>query len=335
MQPFAPGVRAALVSALVLLATGSVGCDAADSTFAEQVVVSGSLVAGEPLGQIRLRRSSPLGAVVDLDAIVIDDAEVTVSLLSADGSVEAEILYEARGPVFAPVEDPPPVALPGRTYRLDVRVPESEVAGGAVLSAVTTVPEPVVVTQPAPASIPYLQGNGPELTIQTTSSEARQSVYLVATESLDPVRFEEVVVDGETRYRAALGEGFPPVPFILTFADCEVTAEAITCEEDIREFDEGQSPLINEESYILNGDGTALVQIPWLAFRYFGPTRVSLFAVDQAVEDFVATQAVQFGGSTLSPGEIPNITTNVDGGLGLFGAYARAEFELFVEPPEL
>ncbi len=46
-------------------------------------------------------------------------------------------------------------------------------------------------------------------------------------------------------------------------------------------------------------------------------------SLDPALQAFVQSQAVQRGGSTLSPGEIPNVTTNVEGGLGIFGSFAR------------
>ena len=39
------------------------------------------------------------------------------------------------------------------------------------------------------------------------------------------------------------------------------------------------------------------------------------------------------GGSTLSPGEIPNVTTNVVGGLGLFGSYARVSNQTEIVEP--
>ena len=94
----------------------------------------------------------------------------------------------------------------------------------------------------------------------------------------------------------------------------------------------GTSPVINEASYIDLGDGSLLVQIPFLAFGYYGPQSISLVSLDQAFQDFVQTQIVQGGGSTLSPGEIPNITTNVEGGLGVFGSFSRETVTTTIVP---
>ena len=78
------------------------------------------------------------------------------------------------------------------------------------------------------------------------------------------------------------------------------------------------------------GDGTALVQIPFLAFGFYGPQEVTLVSLDAAFQDFVETQAIQFAPTTLSPGEIPNVTTNVEGGLGVFGSFVRERVETTV-----
>ena len=109
----------------------------------------------------------------------------------------------------------------------------------------------------------------------------------------------------------------------------------ILCAEDPRDdgIRSGTSPVINEASYIDLGDGSLLVQVPFLAFGYYGPSRVSLVSLDAALQAFVQTQAVQLGGSTLSPGEIPNVTTNVVGGLGLFGSYARVSNQTEIVEP--
>ena len=110
---------------------------------------------------------------------------------------------------------------------------------------------------------------------------------------------------------------------------------SILCAEDPRDdgIRSGTSPVINEASYIDLGDGSLLVQVPFLAFGYYGPTRVSLVSLDAALQAFVQTQAVQLGQSTLSPGEIPNVTTNVTCRLGLFGSYARVSNQTEIVEP--
>ena len=55
-------------------------------------------------------------------------------------------------------------------------------------------------------------------------------------------------------------------------------------------------------------------------------------AVDDNLFDFIRSQSVQQGGSTLAPGEIPNVLDHIEGGTGIFGSLARVSHETFVRP---
>jgi hypothetical protein len=50
--------------------------------------------------------------------------------------------------------------------------------------------------------------------------------------------------------------------------------------------------------------------------------------------DFLRSQDVQTGGSTLSPGEIQNIRYNINGGIGIFGSMAADTNRVFIERSE-
>lgn len=50
--------------------------------------------------------------------------------------------------------------------------------------------------------------------------------------------------------------------------------------------------------------------------------------------DFVRSESVQLGGSTLSPGEIQNVITHVEGGLGIFGSLASDTIQTYIKPFE-
>lgn len=300
------------------------GCDGTrDDEFVSLLVVSASLGAGEPLPPVQLSRTSPLLDRYDPEAVAVAGARVTVTLLAPDGTDEQTTVYAEGASRYFPSADVPTV-LPGRTYRLDVAV------GGETLRAVTAVPQALAVVEGPAESVVYRDGQGPELRIRLTSTPERQAAFVASTRALAPARFDEVTVDGETRYRSVPdAERFLPVPLYQRFLDCEPEpAGTILCEDNpLDNAVTGTSPVINEDSYIDLGDGTARVQVPFLAFGFYGPYRISLVSVDDALQTFVQTQAIQGGGSTLSPGEIPNVTTNVEGGLGVFGSYAR----VFVE----
>ena len=316
----------------VAVAGSLAGCDGArDDEFVSLLVVSASLGADEPLPPVVLSRTSPLLDRYDPEAVAVAGARVVVTRLAADGSDEATYLYEpgASAGVYVRPETPD-VVRPGRTYRLDVAV------DGQTLRAVTTVPATVEVVEGPAEQVVYGVGQGPELRIRLTSTPGRQSAFVASTRALAPVEFVAVSVDGQTRYRSVPEpDRFLPVPLYQRFLDCEPEAGGtILCDENPAENAvTGTSPVINEDSYIDLGDGTALVRVPFLAFGFYGPYRVSLVSVDDALRTFVQTQAVQGGGSTLSPGEIPNVTTNVEGGLGVFGSYSRVSAETTIVEP--
>ena len=108
-------------------------------------------------------------------------------------------------------------------------------------------------------------------------------------------------------------------------------------ERDSTDFDlldtaRGTSPVLNEGSFTFNPDGTLTIEVPWLAIAYYGETTLTASAIDDGLYSFLTTQAVQLGGGTLSPGEIPNVQSNVEGGLGVFGAYAQTRRSVVILP---
>ena len=317
-MPTPPRVLAALL-ALALL-TG--GCDSGVDGDRPDLVVSAFLGVGEPLAPVLLSRTVPLFEEYDVEAAAVDGATVTVTLVGAGGADEAVYPYVRTGPGEYVARDVDAVVLEGRTYRLDVVGPEGE-----RLTARTTVPLDFDVVAGPDSVVVYGVGLGPAVQITRSSTPERQAVFVASTRALAPARFDPVEVDGETFYRSRDEPGrFLPVPIVRRFLDCvDEPAGTILCAEDPGDEDVrvGTSPVINEAGYERLPDGSLLVRAPFLAFGYLGPQSLSLVSLDRAFQDFVQTQSVQGGGSTLSPGEIPNVTTNVEGGLGVFGSFAR------------
>ena len=317
---------AALVAALGVLA----GCDGQlEGDFTPKLVVSANLGAGEGLPPIRLTESAPLLEPFDLDAQTVRDARVTVTLLAADGSAEVAIPYRfaEQALTYLPDVAPVPNVIPGRTYRLDVQAHET-------LTATTTVPRQLEVVAAPAETVVYGEGQGPGVQIRQSSTADRQAAFVASTRALGAARFEPVTIDGEGFFRNVPDSGSLPVPVYQRFLGCEAEgAGTILCGSDPAEARTGTSPVINEESYIDLGDGTVLVQVPFLAFGFYGPYQISLTSLDAALQDFVQTQAVQGGGTTLSPGEIPNVTSNVEGGLGVFGSFSQITVQTEIAEP--
>lgn len=311
------------------------GCDTGSREFVEQMVLLGSLEEGLPPGPVTLSRTVPIDQVYDPAQAAVRGAEVRLERLDAGGGVQQTIYY-AEYPdtpgLYRPdpaIETNPTIrpVVGGKTYRLVVHA-----EGEPEVTAETTVPTAFEILE-APGDTVQYQSNqqGPSVRLSLSESPGRQSVYTVQALAVAPRVFEEMTIEGDTWYIEVVDpDTFRPTPVVRDVLDCEVEEAVLVCDRDPGPAEIGRSALINEEFYTILGDGTARISIPWLAVGFYGPQDVSFYALDDAMVDFVQTQGVQTRPTTLSPGEIPNVTSNVEGALGVFGSYARASFDLFV-----
>jgi hypothetical protein len=192
--------------------------------------------------------------------------------------------------------------LPGRRYRLEAVVPGFAQA----VTAETTVPETFVVVRPPPDTVAYQVGEAPTFDVSPSAFAGRQAVYVLTIEALDPS------VDDLT-----------PFAFEL-YTNRDVALEELT---------RSSSPLLNEDTFLENPDGSIRIEVPWFSFNFYGPSRVTLSTPDDALVRFLEFQAIQTIPTTISPGEIPNVPTNVENGVGVFGAVAQEMVELTVVRP--
>ena len=296
-----------LLAALVLA-----GCDLAEEDFQPQVVVEGFLVADEFLPTIRLSETAPFGATYSFDAFALSDAEAELLLLAAGGGIEARYRL-AENPDFpgnyVPTfpADAPTRALPGRRYRLDVRVPDRPdlLPAGESVRAETVVPDTFSVVRPAPDTVAYdITRPGPAFGVTPSETPGRQAVYLFTITALEPETY------GLT----------PTIASLIEDTDA-----------DPADFVNGSSPVLNEGNYERNPDGTLTIRVPWFAVAYFGPNRFTINALDDATYDFLRSRNAQFSPTTLSPGEIQDVLSNVENGAGVLGSYARVSAEVFVQ----
>lgn len=292
-------VLGVLAAAAVLFA----GCDSTSpSDHVPEVVVESYLLVGERLPEVRVSHSTDVDEVYVFEENAIDDATVRILLLAADGSTDVVYNYsalsEAPG-VYVPflADD----VLPERTYRLEIQVPGE----AQMVTAETVVPGAFELVQANADTIVYQGASQLELDVTRSVYPGRQSIYIFSTESLQPVAD------------------------LLTPFYRDVTGDD---EQDIASLRITNSPLINEANYDVNPDGTLTIKLPWIAVAFFGENRLTASALDDNLYDFIRTQSVQQGGSTLSPGEIPNVIERVDGGTGVFGSYARSSFVVNIVP---
>jgi hypothetical protein len=286
-----------MIAAALGLFSLTAGCDTTNTFEHEpQVVVEAYLVADERLPALRLSRSADVRETYNFERNAIHDATVRILRLADDGSVDVVHDYAAlvNEPGLYRSVDVVDV-LPARTYRLEAIVPGED----EPVTATTTVPGAFELVQANAETIVYQGSQQLELRVTRSVYPGRQSVFLFSTESLNPTADQLTPF-----YRDVAGED-----------EDDVAALRIT-----------NSPIINEGNYDINQDGTLTIRLPWIAVAFFGENRLTASALDDNLYDFIRTQTVQQGGSTLSPGEIPNVIERIEGGTGVFGSFARSSY---------
>ena len=285
---------------LLLIAGIFSGCDTySQDDYTEQYVVQGYLGALATLPRISLSKTVPIDEYYDLNQAAVSDAQLTVSLLDANGNVEKSFAYVTDPDsvsLFKPL-DTQTLVLPNRTYALHVTFPNKP----DVITAKTVIPDTMKVLRSNGNSFVYQQNPQYELALTRSLNPNRQS-FLVCS------------LDGQEKKVDNLVPIWHPDTTPL---------------KDRKVPEMYSSPIINESNY-LAPDGTVKVQLPWVTIVYYGRNKVITRVVDDAYYNFFRTQSVQQGGSTLSPGEIPNAATNIIGGTGVFGSFASVETEIYV-----
>jgi len=269
------------------------GCESYDQDdYREYIVVEGYAVAGQSLPDIRLSTTAPADAEYSFEDNFIRNAIVLVTLLDENG--EAEEVFE-----YVESTEEPGVYLPAiityqvealRTYKLDIVFTDRD----EQISAITTVPDQVEVVNEIPESVVYQSENQLEIILAEPVQITGQNVFVFNTISLEPA------IDNLT-------------PFYFSVLEDEEDV-------DISEYVRNSSGLINEGNFDPLPDGTILLRFPWIGVAFYGENLVVTLSVDENLSDVIRSQDVQLGGSTLSPGEIPNLLYNIEGGIGVFGS---------------
>ncbi len=284
---------------LPALALAAAACNPAGPEPVEaQYFVESYQVAGQPLAQVRLSKTAPMNTTYDFDALAVRGASVQIHLMQPGGGPEQTFrLAEQpdRPGVYAPA--PGHTVLPERTYRLEITAP-----GGERLSAQTTVPGAFALARVRADTVVY-RGEQFEVHITKSRSPGRDAIFVFSNMALDP--------DPDNM-----------VPFVADlYKDGDLSID------DVRMV--ATTPL-NQANYDENPDQTLRIEMPWLMVYFYGPQRVTMNAIDDNMFDFMRSYVVQQGGSTLSPGEVPNLIDHVEGGTGVFASYASVTHELYV-----
>lgn len=288
-----------------LLVTVVTGCDTtAPSDHEPEIVVEAYLVAGESLPPVWVSLTEDVDTVYDGTDLAVEDAEVRVDLLSEGGGVESSWTYvRGFGSAGRYVAAENAEILAGRQYRLRI-----DVDGFDPVTSVVRVPGAFDLLSVSNETIEYQDPAQVEFTVTRSLYEERQSIFIFSIVAEDPS------IEALTPlYRQIIYDIGP---------DESIEGRDLDPDE-MNEILINTSPPINEGNYEANTDGTLTVGLPWFAVAFYGRTEIVMYAVDDNLYDFLRYAQVQQGGSTLSPGEIPNVRDNVEGGRGVFAAMAK------------
>ncbi|NBC25719.1 MAG: DUF4249 family protein [Bacteroidetes bacterium] len=257
--------------------------------FEEVVVVEAYAEAGERLPDVRLSTNLPVDQEYSFENVALSGATVTITRLDENGAAENVFEYRAISEgVYRSRDRSTPVEA-GKAYRLDVTFADRP----DELTAVTNVPRQFNIINEVEESYVYQSENQLEILLTATESEANQNVYVFNTIAKEPSPENLTPF-----YRDAVEDG----------------------DSEVSDFFNNSSGLINEGNFEIRDDQTILLRYPWLGVAFFGENAVVINSVDQNLADVIRSQELQLGGSTLPPGEIPNLIYNVDGGIGVFGS---------------
>ncbi len=266
--------------------------------YEEQYVVEAYLTAGETIDDVLLSTTAPFEEEYKFEDFAVSGAEIAIFELNDEGNRARTIpMVDQGNGVYKAGMDV--TARPLHDYELEVITPEHD-----TLRAFTTVPDTFSVARVVRDETVFQSDEQIEVDLTLSKYPGRQNIYIFSTLALDT-------------------ENYPMTPLYDT-----------EDEEDREIAKQIRSNIVTEGNYDINDDKTITLTYPWLAVAWFGPNRVTVYAIDDNTYDFFRSQDIQLGGNTQAPGQIENVITHIEGGTGLFGASAGASFDFYVRMPE-
>ncbi|MEX0660190.1 MAG: DUF4249 family protein [Balneolaceae bacterium] len=290
---------------LLILLGFFMGCDPQNQdSYEEYIAVESYIVANSTLPIVKISHTLPVDEEYSFENSAISGANVQITLLDEDGNDVENFNY-----VSTPVNgiyravDVNERVLPLQTYRLDINFNDRE----DELTAYTTVPDEFSVINDIPEVLEYQGDEQLELILSPTIRAQSQNVYVFNT-----------IVDNP--------EANKLTPFYLS--------AVIDGDSEAEDFSNNSSGLVNEGNFTINDDGTTTLLFPWIGVAFYGENKIVVNSIDSNLNNFIRSQDVQLGGSTLPPGEIPNVRFNIEGGIGVFGSIASDTVTTFFTRPD-
>ena len=270
-------------------------------SYQEDYVVESYLVANAGLPKVRLSKTVPIQKKYNFQQTAVSKASIEIRKLNADSSVAETYPYAQSSPgIYTSVVAAKVQAQ--QLYQLHITTADDH-----QITATTYVPGDFKTVNKLQDRYIYQSDN--QIKITTTPSEYitnRQTYYIFTVNALRP-KTENLT------------------PFYKDLVENNDNA--------IENYYVNSSGIINEGNYDRNADGTITLDLPWLAIAFYDSNAVTANAIDDNMYDFLRSQNVQTGGSTLSPGEIQNIRYNINGGIGVFGSMASDTNRVVISRP--
>jgi len=282
------------------------GCDPnSQDEYEEYVVLESYIVADRSLPVVRLSRTLAIDEEYSFQNAALSGANVLVTLLDENGDDAVSFNYMQRSQSFNGIYVPTNQdhrVIPRRTYRIDIDFNNRD----DELTAHTTVPDQISIINEIPERIEYRGDQQLEIVLSPTERTEAQNRYVFNAIKENPR--EDLLT-----------------PFYL--------ASVADGDSDPEDFANNSSGLINEGNFDIDDEGTTTLLFPWIGVAFFEENLIVINSVDSEMGEFLRSQNVQLGGSTLPPGEIPNVRYNVEGGIGIFGSIASDTVSTFFSRP--
>ncbi len=289
---------------LTLLLIGFVSCDIldADNSYKKQYVVESYLVAEEEFPPVVLTKTLPLDQLYTLENAAVTSGNIRVFELNDSGTPVDSIIYFRNinsKAVYYPYGSK--TVKPLTRYRLQIIITDDN---NHLITAETFVPGAFIAVQANADSVVYQSDDQFEVRYTPSFYPNRQSYYILNVVAQDTT--------GElTPFYAAVTED-----------DNEPTRT---------ELQRNSSGILNEANFDVNSDQTITIRLPWLSVAFYGEHVIEANAIDDNIYDFVRSEGAQFGGGTISPGEIYDIIDHIEGGTGVFGSYYKVESPVYIK----
>ncbi|MDR9387911.1 MAG: DUF4249 family protein [Balneolaceae bacterium] len=255
-------------------------------SYQQEYIVEAYLIAGQQFPDVTLTTSSEL-----FDSFTLRDQRVdgaTVIIESGDtGQLMTYQQIDSSG-IYTPTDTTQKIEATA-TYDLTIDIPDKDTP----IRATTTVPEPLTVLGGITDRVVYQSSE--QLEILVSGSPAGQQRFFIFNTIADDPKSEDLT----PFYKSTLED-----------SDGDVVIE---------DFYKVSSGILNEANFF-DENGNTVLRLPWLAVSFYGPNAIVANVLDKNSYDFVRSQSVQLGGSTLSPGEIQNVINHVEGAVGIFGS---------------